>query len=58
MEIGFDGGYFATKAQIGDRVAYFESFAVKPSESLFSLNGHQTIIVSFQHGRYLVGLKP
>ena len=55
MDIGFDGGFFAVKALAGARVAHFESFAVRPSESLFSLNGHQTIIVSSQRGRYLVG---
>jgi plasmid segregation protein ParM len=55
MDIGFDGGFYETKAITGDRVARFESFAVRPSESLFSLNGHQTIIVSSEHGRYLCG---
>lgn len=55
MDIGFDGGFFAVKARGSEKVAHFESFAVRPSESLFSLNGHQTIIVSSQYGRYLVG---
>lgn len=55
MEVGLDGGFFGWKAISGERVAHFESFAVRPTESLFSLNGHQTIIVSSQHGRYLCG---
>jgi plasmid segregation protein ParM len=55
VDIGYDGGFYATKAISGERTAHFESFAVRPSESLFSLNGHQTIIVSSQHGRYLCG---
>lgn len=55
MNIGYDGGFYATKAVSGDRIAQFESFAVRPSESLFSLNGHQTIIVSSQVGRLLCG---
>ena len=55
MNIGFDGGFYATKAVSGSRVTHFESFAVRPAESLFSLNGHETIIVNSQAGRYLCG---
>ncbi len=55
MDVGFDGGFYSTKAISGERVAHFESFAVRPTESLFSLNGHQTIIVASEQGRYLCG---
>jgi len=55
MNIGFDGGFYATKAICGDRVAQFESFAVRPAESLFPHFDHQAIIVSSEHGRYLCG---
>ena len=55
MNVGFDGGFYSTKAICGDRVARFESFAVRPAESLFSLNGHQTIIIASDCGRYLCG---
>lgn len=55
MNIGFDGGFYATKAISGDRVAHFPSFATRPAESLFSLNGHTTVIMESAHGRFLVG---
>jgi plasmid segregation protein ParM len=55
VNVGFDGGFYATKAISGERIAHFESFVVRPAESLFSLNGHQTLIVSSQHGRFLCG---
>lgn len=55
MHIGFDGGFFATKAISGDRVTQFQSFAVRPAESLFSLTGHETVIVNSSAGRYLCG---
>ena len=55
MDVGFDGGFYATKAVSGDRVSHFPSFATKPAESLFSLNGHTMVIIASEHGRYLVG---
>lgn len=55
MHIGFDGGFFATKAISGERVTYIQSFAVRPAESLFSLNGHETVIINSSAGRYLCG---
>jgi hypothetical protein len=55
MDVGFDGGFYATKAVSGDRVSHFPSFATKPAESLFSLNGHATVIIASEHGRHLVG---
>ncbi|MFZ5915538.1 MAG: hypothetical protein ACOYZ7_01215 [Chloroflexota bacterium] len=55
MNVGYDGGFYATKAVGDGRIAHFESFAVRPAESMFSLNGHQTIIVASPAGRFLCG---
>jgi len=55
MNVGYDGGFYATKAASGDRESHFPSFATAPSESLFSLNGHKTMIVESAVGRFLVG---
>lgn len=58
MNIGFDGGFFATKAaggENGERISHFPSFAAKPAQSLFSFNGHTTVIIASEHGRYLIG---
>jgi hypothetical protein len=55
MDVGFDGGFHSIKAVSGDRVSHFPSFATKPAESMFSLNGHATVIVASEHGRHLVG---
>jgi len=55
MDIGYDGGFYATKAVCGDKRVTFPSFVTRPAESLFSLNGHTTMIVASEHGRYLVG---
>ena len=55
MDVGFDGGFFATKAVSRERISHFPSFATKPAESLFSLNGHSTVIIASEHGRHLVG---
>jgi len=59
MDIGFDGGFFATKAVAGaskDEEVTFPSFAVPPVESLMSLNGHETVIIQSERtGTLLVG---
>ena len=56
MDIGMDIGFHAVKALTGGRdPALFPSFVTRPVESLFSLNGHTTMIVNSQHGRWLVG---
>jgi plasmid segregation protein ParM len=55
MDVGFDGGFYATKAISGKRIACFASLAVRPAESQFSLNGHQAIIITSPHGRFLCG---
>jgi len=55
MNIGYDGGFSSIKAVADDRRCMFPSFAVRPRESLFSLNGHSTIIVDGPGGAYLLG---
>lgn len=55
MDIGFDGGYHAIKAVSDGRRTHFPSFAARPAESLFSLNGHGSIVVEGAFGRYQVG---
>lgn len=55
MDIGLDMGFFAVKAVSGETERTFPSFVTRPSESLFSLNGHTTMIMASEHGRYLVG---
>lgn len=56
MNIGIDIGFFATKAVTDGKAATFPSFAARPVESLFSLNGHTTVIVKSERtGELLVG---
>ena len=57
MNIGHDGGFYETKTVGGDeeRESRILSFAAPPAESLFSLNGHQTVIVESDEGQFLVG---
>lgn len=55
MNIGYDGGYYAIKAITDGRQVHLPSFAARPSESLFSLNGHSTILIDAHLGRYMVG---
>jgi len=55
VDVGFDGGFYAIKAVCGDKRVSFPSFVTRPAESLFSLNGHTTMIVASEYGRYLVG---
>lgn len=55
MDVGFDGGFYAIKAVSGERVSHFPSFAAKPADSLFSLNGHTMVIIASEQGRHLVG---
>lgn len=56
MDIGFDGGYFATKAVGNNRKVIFPSFATLPVESLFDeLNGETKIVIESDKGKYLIG---
>lgn len=56
MNVGIDIGFFGTKALTKDKQSCFPSFATRPAESLFSLNGHTMVIVNSQRGgRWLVG---
>ena len=55
MNIGYDGGFYAIKAIANGRWVHLPSFATRPTDSLFSLNGHQSIVVDGAFGRYLVG---
>jgi len=56
MNIGYDGGFYAIKGVTGGETTVFPTFAVKPVESHFSLNGHTTVIIqSDRTGELLVG---
>lgn len=56
MNIGTDLGFYWVKALTKGRQAHFPSFATRPAESLFSLNGHNTIVIESPcTGRLLVG---
>jgi plasmid segregation protein ParM len=49
-------GFHTTKAICGDRWARFPSYAVRPAESLLSLNGSQAILIDADpHGPFLIG---
>ena len=56
MDIGYDGGFYATKAVSDGRRVTFPSFAARPTESLFTLNGHARIVIDGAAcGRFLIG---
>jgi hypothetical protein len=56
MHVGVDLGFHTVKAVCGDRWAHFPSYAVRPAESLFSLNSSQAILVDADpHGPFLIG---
>ena len=56
MDIGYDGGFFAAKAISGDRRSYRLSFATgRFDEAMMSMNGHESVIIESEQGRFLVG---
>jgi plasmid segregation protein ParM len=56
MDVGLDVGYYATKAVTRGPRALFPSLATRPVESLLSLDGDGSILVSSERiGRWLVG---
>ena len=56
VNIGYDGGFYAIKAVTKGETTVFPSFAVRPVESHFSLNGHTTVVIQSERtGELLVG---
>ena len=56
MNVGYDGGFYAVKGVSAKSVTIFPSFAVRPVESLLSLNDHMTVIIQSERtGDLLVG---
>lgn len=57
MDFGPDMGYHSVKAIGNGRAVVFESFAVRPVESMMSLNGHEQMLIASERtrGQWLVG---